>query len=146
MSDPARQRLVEALARVPQLRFAYLFGSRASGRQGSESDWDLAVYCAERDARLRWELRERIGCELDAAIPTRSQDLTFLEEAPSVLAYQVIRSGVLLFSRDEDSRIEFVVRTLAFYFDEQPLRRIHEAALLERMTKGKGAWSTGRSS
>ncbi len=42
------QRLKEILSQQSSITFAYFFGSRVRGYANEKSDWDVAVYFAER--------------------------------------------------------------------------------------------------
>ncbi|HEX3343314.1 MAG TPA: nucleotidyltransferase domain-containing protein [Polyangiaceae bacterium] len=48
--------LSAALAEGPRLRLAVLFGSRATGREHGESDFDIGVFPVDADLSLREEL------------------------------------------------------------------------------------------
>jgi predicted nucleotidyltransferase len=89
----------------------YLFGSLATGSTRPDSDVDLAflpgepvdpVACFDRAQ----ELAELFGREVDLVDLTRSS---------TVLAKEVLRTGLLLEEADRTARQEFEMRTLADY-------------------------------
>ena len=50
-------------------------------------------------------------------------DVRIVNEAPLILRGQVVTDGLLLFARDEDTRVEFETRTRSEYFDFLPVAR-----------------------
>jgi len=104
---------------------AYLFGSYARGLETPRSDVDIAVLLSEVPERpleyymsLELRLAEAFG---------RDVDLVFLNDAPPLLKYQVIKYGRLLFSRDERVRVMFEAKSLCEYLDfSRALKRYDE--------------------
>ena len=89
---------------------AYLFGSRSTGKNRPDSDYDLAVLWPEPfdpiegfrlAARMESELRSLCGGEVD---------LVFLNQASPLLMFEVVRHGKVLYSSDEDRRIRTEMR------------------------------------
>ena len=116
------------LAARSDVRTAYVFGSVATGRDGRNSDLDVAVVFATRPSprdldALSEELEHAAG---------RRVDLVDLATAPPVLAHQVISTGTCIVCRDPAERGEFEARTVLRYLDTAHLRRIQESYLRER--------------
>ena len=92
-----RDTIVQTLrARLPNRLAIYVFGSRAQGTAGSESDLDLAVLVAgyaEPIAlwKLAGELAESAGCPVD---------LLDLRAASTVMQYQIITGGQNWWAKD----------------------------------------------
>lgn len=77
----------------PQARFAYLFGSQADGTASENSDYDVAVFTATPCAPIeRWNMAEQLAHQLG-----RDVDWIDLRQCSSVLQYQIISTGHLLF-------------------------------------------------
>jgi predicted nucleotidyltransferase len=79
-------------AALPQIIAVYAFGSRIQGNAKADSDLDLAVLTAGyADPLLLWrlsgELAEQLQCEVD---------LLDLRAASTVMQYQIITTGCLL--------------------------------------------------
>ncbi|MBI3328803.1 MAG: DUF86 domain-containing protein, partial [Nitrospinae bacterium] len=74
--------------------------------------------------------------ELSRIFRTDNVDVVILNEAPPLLAYEVLRGGVLLHCADEHTRVEFQLRTLHRYEDTKPLRGLLAEALAERIRAG----------
>lgn len=120
------------------VQLAYLFGSQAAGRTHAESDVDVAVLFAEDLAQSERETEQLalIG-ECMRVWSTDDVDLVVLNDAPPLLAYEVLRGGKMLYAASEDTRIEFQVRTVLRYEDTRPLRRILAQAMRERLEEGR---------
>src|SRR3954468_18482396 len=74
---------------LPELRRLYLFGSRASGDEGPDSDLDIAVVLDGPANLVRlWEAGENIASRLDVDV-----DLIDLLVADTVLKYQIVTNG-----------------------------------------------------
>lgn len=131
--DKALKAISALLARTPQVKFAYIFGSRARGDAGPLSDIDVAVYldpaCSPLDYRLR--LME----ELARALGSERFDLVTLNDSSPVLKYEVVREGRVV-KEDKESRVEFEARSLGEYFDTEYLRKEQRAYLKEQLTCG----------
>jgi len=127
----------EALARllrlVPreQVSLVYLFGSYARQAESVHSDLDLAVrfelsgeelYLAYR--RLMLAVQEQLGSE--------RIDLLLLNGAPLTMQFEVIRSGQLLYARDEDLVNSFEMTVISKYQDTAYLRAVQNEYLKER--------------
>lgn len=104
-----------------------LFGSRARGTAGKQSDTDVAVL-ADRPLTLREKnaLRERIAKEL--SVCEDKVDLIDLYDAPPLLAHQVGETGRLLKGTQFDFN-RFRIRAWKHYLDTAKFRRARERAL-----------------
>lgn len=60
-----------------------------------------------------------------------------LNQAPPALRYAVLRDGILLFCRDQRTRIEFYLRAVNEYLDFKPILKRHERSILEKARKGE---------
>ena len=81
---------------IPSLSAIYLFGSRARGTAGPDSDADLAILAdAPPDPVALWtlagDLADLAGCPVD---------LVDLRAASTVMQYQIIMAGRRLWARD----------------------------------------------
>ncbi|MGQ9583942.1 MAG: type VII toxin-antitoxin system MntA family adenylyltransferase antitoxin [Anaerolineae bacterium] len=122
---------------------AYLFGSVAQGRANAQSDVDVAVL-------LEGDLSEHAFVErqLDLMLALdnyadREVQVTLLNRASPLLAYQVTRYGVLLYERDRLERLAFEVRAMKVYFDVKPMLDFFTRVAIERI-KERGHEPTAR--
>ena len=120
--------LRERLERRPEIAFAILHGSFASG--GPHRDIDVAVW-VDRSARPEtgWpryavELSAKLSVGLDTSI-----DVQVLNEAPLGFRYHAL-CGRLLFARDEELFHDLRERTWDDYFDFLPFARENLRQLL----------------
>lgn len=117
----------------PDIVVAYLFGSVARGRAHPHSDVDLAVLFApevgleesvERQLQLMGDLEQ---------FADREVQVTVLNRATPLLAYQVIKDSVLLYERDHNERMRFEVIAIKTYFDLQPMYQLFDRLLAKQI-------------
>lgn len=124
--------IADILRRAPPVAAAWLFGSRARGRERPDSDWDVAVlFESGLDVDARFRERVRLAAELGEAV-----DLVVLDDAPPLLALRGLQ-GRLLLDRDPVRRVRFSVRTLGAAEDERYFARIHAEAREKRLREGR---------
>ncbi len=114
---------------------AYLFGSVARDQASHLSDVDIAVLL-DPDLGLEESVERQL--QLMVALDDfadREVQVTILNRASSLLAYQVVRDGILLYERNRLDRIAFEVRAMKIYFDVKPLLDFHSQVLLKRIRK-----------
>ncbi len=114
---------------IPEIKLAYLFGSRARGDVGPLSDWDFAVYVDGLDSSQRFDLRLRLIGELCLKLKTNDVDVCVLNdiERPE-LKYNIVSEGVLLLER-EPFKVLVEPRIWNEYFD------FHESLVRHGLTK-----------
>ncbi|MEE4270204.1 MAG: nucleotidyltransferase domain-containing protein [Thermoanaerobaculales bacterium] len=89
----------------------YLFGSRATEAVHEKSDIDIAVLPTEAlDGSLRWDVQQDLAIALHSPV-----DLVDLRSASTVMRFQVVSNGELLFEADRTARAEFEMTTLSMY-------------------------------
>jgi uncharacterized protein len=121
------------LARQDDVVAAYLFGSLARGQAGPLSDIDIAVLLTpELGEQAAVERQLDLMVALDDLDP-REMQVTLLNHAPPVLAYQVVGDGILFYERSRPQRIHFEVRAMQRYFDVQPMLESHAQVLMRQI-------------
>lgn len=100
------------------IRLAYLFGSTAKKRTHRKSDIDIAVL-------LEDPVKNRLETKLALLEILQKQfgekvDMTLLNGAGSLLKYQVVRDGRLLYEKEKGFHKKFYLNSLKEYFDFQP--------------------------
>ncbi|ARJ65701.1 DNA polymerase subunit beta [Magnetospirillum sp. ME-1] len=108
--------IIEALqAALPAAQALYLFGSRAEGSHGENSDLDLAVlHPSPLDPVRVWEAGEAIARRLDIDV-----DLVDLRAASTVMQHQIITTGRRLFALNgEAERYELFILSEMMDFNE----------------------------
>jgi predicted nucleotidyltransferase len=125
--------IIEFLEKEKRVKFAYLFGSQASGQAGPLSDMDIAVYL---DRRVKpWTYRLILMEKLAKLLKRDDLDLVVLNQAPPLLGQQIIKYGKPL-KDDASRRIPFEAEVIRQYLDTAHLRQMQHAALAESIRKG----------
>ena len=124
----------------PEIQFAYLFGSLTSGRTNPMSDIDIAIHIdptseSFRDDPFHFELS--LKADLVAALRTDRADLILLNHAPITLAHQVLRRGILIFSRSETARVNHFVSVSSLFPDIRRMLEVHYRNTLRRIDAGE---------
>ncbi len=114
---------------------AYLYGSCATGKTHALSDVDIAV-AANRKLSAVQKLKKRLVLisECQKILKSSNVDLVFYEDLPLQIQYHALRDSVLIFSDDEDLRVDLEHRTLSRYFDRAYYIRRHTELLLQNVS------------
>jgi predicted nucleotidyltransferase len=110
------------------IELVVLFGSVVAGRPRQDSDADIGILGGEFWAQL--ELGSAVAAELG-----REPHVVDLRAAPEVLAYEIARSGLLLFERERFGWARFQARAAARFFDFQPAHELCVAAAKARLVR-----------
>lgn len=85
---------------VPEIRFAYLFGSSVSGTYKTTSDIDIAVYLDEEVNKL--DVVSRIISIAEEVLSQRLIDLIILNDAGVIIAMEVLKGRLLYIRNDSE--------------------------------------------
>lgn len=101
-TNPLLSKAVSQLrAALPELLGIWVFGSEAAGTTGPESDLDLAILLPQHTSpEGLWELAQGLASQAG-----REVDLVDLGQASTVLQYQVVAHGRLLWAADAQAAI-----------------------------------------
>lgn len=110
----------DTVAQCQSVLVGYLFGSVSAERCGPLSDVDVAVLLTPSPSST--ELCGQLQDALCRALNSDRVDLVSLADAPSSLAYRVIRDGRCVFCRDRGARETFESDTVMRYLDFKPVR------------------------
>ena len=92
-------------AAAPDVVFAYLFGSAATGQVTPRSDVDLAVFCAPGADTHR--VRLAVVRAASRQLRTDAVDVVLLDNAPTSLIGRVLTTRRVLLDRDPFARHRF---------------------------------------
>ena len=130
-------KIIPVIASKPEIVFAYLFGSVAAESAGKLSDVDLAVFIDPvceisasgfgYQSELIAELAELLSCRVDVVI---------LNDASIMLKHQVIKNGVLVYSRSNNERRAFHEKAVREYIDFKPLLKVQGEYIRKRLLAG----------
>lgn len=112
------------------VRFAYLFGSRASSQARDDSDADVAVMPGPQ---LELMEQSRLAGKLADALGAPEADIVLLDRADLELRGRILEHGLLIYSNDEPRRVAFEVQTLGQYLDYLPTLRELERSYLRHV-------------
>jgi len=133
--DDAIERAIGSLAADPRVRLVYLFGSAA--RPGATEPRDLDLAISARPPLAFAELLSLQG-RLQEALRGVPVDLVSLDEAPIVLAHEIVEGGRCLYARSPDDETELVTRTRMRWFDWLPVRERQWQVAAERLEERLG--------
>lgn len=124
-----------------EVLLAYLFGSVAQQRVNKLSDIDIALLVDEKkfkqlDAQQPYGYKAAVIAHLMGLLHTDEVDLVLLHEATPLLAYQVVKHGLVLFCRDDRLRTDFEIHTRYRYLDTKRIRQIQSHYLYKRIDAG----------
>jgi len=115
----------------------YLFGSHAQGAAGPSSDIDVGVLLAARVGREEYfTLRlQYLGRCMDL-LGTDKVDLVILNDAPPILAYEVVSRGRLLCQNNREERVTFEADRVGKYLDFKPFLEVQVRTTKAHLLKG----------
>jgi uncharacterized protein len=131
-------KLAEFLARQPDVRLAYLFGSHARGRTHPLSDVDVAVVLDDQlSSSEQSHTRLRLTGELMAWLHRDDVDVVILNQASLLLRHRVLRDGRLLYAVNDSERVRFAAETYQQYLDCRHMYDMLDEAMLTRLREGR---------
>jgi len=130
-----KKELTEYFSSKDNVILAYLFGSTVGGDAGRLSDIDIGVLMDEKLAKKdRFDLELELMSDVAILIKKNKIDLIILNEAPLLLAYNIIKTGIILKS-DEKDRVKFETKILSMYLDEKYYIKRHTEETLKRIAE-----------
>ena len=115
---------------------AYLYGSVVDGTAIASSDVDIALVLepgCRPSSYERMQLEFNIATEVEHKCKLREADVRSIDIAPLTVQGKVLTEGVLLYSRDEESRVEYEVYTRKLYFDFMPVAEMMRESFFEHL-------------
>ncbi|MBI4209558.1 MAG: nucleotidyltransferase domain-containing protein [Deltaproteobacteria bacterium] len=116
----------------------FLFGSQAQGLARETSDYDFGIlikdYKVLSDTSQKNSIYDRLYDLFSSQIQKLVNiDIVFLQSADLQLQYHVVSSGNLLYLGDASIVSDFIERTIEFYADFAPHRKIFHESILGRI-------------
>jgi len=136
--EQVKSKLLPFFSDRKEILFAYLFGSVAKGSAGRLSDIDIAVYLdpSQISQANGYGYKSELLVDLQAVLKDKV-DLVILNEASTVLGYQVLKTGTLVYCALESERRKFHENTVKKYLDLKPLLKVQSYYLRKRLAEGK---------
>lgn len=124
------ERLVDVQAAVPNLTLLVLFGSMARARARVGSDVDLGVQC---DGEVNLDV---LHVAIASRLGTDLIDLVEIRRVAPLLAFQIARTGRLIFERSPGMFRQFQSLAARRYADAEKYRRLQHLALRTALKRG----------
>ncbi len=130
-----KKELTEYFSIKDSVILAYLFGSTVRGDAGRLSDVDIGVLLDEKIPKKdRFDLELKLISDIAILIKKNKIDLIILNESPLLLAYNIIKNGIILKS-DEKERVKFETKILSMYLDKKYYIKRHTEETLKRIAE-----------
>jgi uncharacterized protein len=118
--------------------FAYLYGSYAKGLPHPFSDLDVGIFVEALDVEACLHLELSLSLSIDESLDHVVQsEVRVLNLLPLAVKGRILADGELIYSRDENKRIEFETEARKAYFDFLPVIRQYQNACMERAVSGQ---------
>lgn len=117
---------------------AFLFGSYVKGQAIFDSDVDIAVYFKPKERRLEWEEvseypeESKIWTDTEKILG-KNVDVLVLNKAPSLIAFDVLRTGIPLIIKDRSLYLRFL---LLISSSDRDARHLEPVKMLPVTRKG----------
>jgi predicted nucleotidyltransferase len=122
----------------------YIFGSYSSGKVRPKSDVDIAVLLSDTvDSKDYGQIKLSIVNDLIELLSFDRIDVVVLNVASPLLSHEIIKKGVLLFSKDETRRINYTANATIHYLDTIYLRRVQDRILHEKIRSNNFGYFKG---
>ncbi len=109
-----------------------MFGSFSKGLQNSGSDVDIAVFL--KGGRRRRLYESGLSLEIEGALENkREADVRVLNGQPLAFAFQVVKYGKRIFTRDRRLAVNYEASLFCRYFDFQPVLKAYDRAQSRRI-------------
>jgi len=115
---------------------AYLFGSAAEGTALPSSDVDIALVLEPKcdiSAYNRMKMEFDIAAEVEARCKIKEADVRSIDSAPLTVKGLVLTEGILLYSRDEEFRVDYEAHYRKMYFDFLPTAKMMRDAFFRQL-------------
>ncbi|MDI6791298.1 MAG: nucleotidyltransferase domain-containing protein [bacterium] len=119
-----------------EVLFAYLYGSYATETFYPGSDVDVAICLRPSTTQHYLEKETQLGGELQVQLHSDDIDLRILNVLPLLLKYRVLKEGILIFSRDEQARVDFDTEVMNDFLEMKPYFEEYDRMLAERIRAG----------
>jgi uncharacterized protein len=132
-------RLAEFFKSREYVELAYLFGSTAEENRGPLSDIDIGVYLSSKPTKgERIEKCLELTAELAGFLKTESVDLVVMNDSSAVINFEIIKSNIPVFIRDEDFKLDVEQKVMSLYLDRKYHENLLNRTFLERIEEKGG--------
>jgi len=128
------QKVKPILEKKVNVLFSYLFGSSVHQAHAT-SDIDIAVFIEPNDTKMLFSVEKDLDVELAPTFPQRRVDLLIINVAPLVIQFKAITESEVIFSRNEQKRVDFETAVLCRYFDFKPYLDEEKRLIVEKLKR-----------
>ena len=114
------EQLIRLLEPDPDILFGYLYGSSVTDPDLLGSDIDVGVYLKPGDLNAYVKKEEQLTSFLVSHLHNDRIDLRIINPLPLLLKYSILKHGILVFSRDEQERVDFETTSMIRFFELKP--------------------------
>ena len=132
---PLINKLRKKLREEKEVLFAYIIGSYATGKNNPMSDFDIALYL--EDDKDIFERKLYFNSLITDILKTDEVDIIILNNSSPFFVHHALKNAKLLFSKNEEKRISFLVKNLKEYFDMEYYYQRFKESILKRIEEGK---------
>lgn len=144
MKEEIIKRIKNYLYSRNEVVVGYIFGSYSVGGVSQMSDIDIAVLLNDTvDSRDYGNIKLGIINDLMELLSFDKIDIVVLNIAAPLLAHEVIKKGMLLFSKDDANRINYTATATKRYLDTIYLRKVQDRILHEKIRSGSFGYFKG---
>lgn len=144
MKKPDIKRLKDYLYSRDDVIAAYIFGSLATKKLGAASDIDIALLLGDSvKCKDYGSIKLDIITCLIKLLSFYEIDLVILNISSPLLSHEIIKKGMLLFSKDEKRRLEYTVKATMRYIDTIHLRKVQDRILHKKIRSGEFGYFKG---
>ena len=102
--------------------FAYLYGSYAEGKAHPFSDLDVAIYVEGLERKACLETQLSLALKIDEMLDHHADsEVRALNDLSLTVKGKILLDGKLIYTRNEDKRIQFETQVRLAYFDFLPV-------------------------
>lgn len=113
----------------------YIFGSQATGKAGAHSDIDIGILLDERLPEKKYfDAKIELIQTLSDFFKRDDIDIVIMNNAPIVLAMNIISEGKVIFAKDKAFRVAFECHIMRQYYDREHYEKIALRYLIKRHT------------
>lgn len=144
MKEVIINRIKDYLYGRNEVVICYIFGSYSAEKVIQKSDIDIAVLFRDDIERKDYgHIKLNIINGLIELLSFNMIDIVILNIASPLLSHEVIKKGLLLFSKDEAKRMEYTTNATMHYLDTIYLRKVQDRILHEKIRSGNFGYFKG---
>jgi predicted nucleotidyltransferase len=144
MKEEVINKIKNYLFRRDDVVVSYIFGSYFTKKVSQRSDIDIAVLLRDSITKKDYgNIKLGIINDLIGLLSFDRIDVIILNIASPLLSHEIIKKGILLFSKNEVRRIEYIAKATTHYLDTIYLRKVQDRILHEKIRSGNFGYFKG---